>query len=873
MARITTHENVYQNFISNLKTLQQSNDFDSQVQEILSKPLIEEKLVFNLSKLVQNKEHLLFFEEITKFFNISETPEQFSLLRTQLEKSLRNISGFHLTFQNSVHHDLICHDRDSYVSKNHSILMNGVERYVTNSINYDDLCDLIGALIVCSQQCFPELLNSKNASFICSIISQLKLPVESDLYHLSQISPKSDENFLRLLLTLYVDKLNRTEYVVKVFKILMKPELPNLSLHLLNDLKAKKIAQVLVAKEITCEERDIIIDHFTDKSKELLSQFVTSIGSLWDKITISENLFKSISPYFLQKPRYSDSGIDDLEKFFSYVEVYNLSDKEVLDFVVNQWLQNEKITLYRLLAHHANKGWMPERGKKIIAKVDEIINPDSQETNTWNFYQKQLTHILETECLNDDGFLNSLLLPENHEIFCFVPERVATVVMQRLVIHDVTLLNFVNIFILMSLWSTIPHQKNVGIPFKDNMSEFVDLIKEKFQYNLENAFERYTYQQKLLNWFKKNQLASEDVPLIEEWMKSIRKHATFDGNQVLLHDSARIVCHSNGKMILKDRWSYEMLDENGYLVWKIDRDSDHDGNDQELSFGDHLFILKRKSLNIHNIANGKLVKQLTHVDSTLIKSIQSFRSPLQELFNRWFFITCTDKITKLEYFIFNTETLEFVSDGFDEKFPNDVEGYFKFVGTILKCTEGGFFCHRNSYSFYSITDREFVGGILKTKLDKICSFKNSIAYLKEWSGGSEGLHILSDQIHTIIPLSKKQKKTFEIYHVKQLDDLFTFLIEDYSSCDLLFLDKPEFIQTIIVPDDLRRSNFFPTSDGAVCYRDDELIFLTLNKEIKRQNISPLLRSQLDKNHQFDYQGMMNDHHIFVKKFVRKDDKW
>jgi hypothetical protein len=861
--RLSTHDQVHLDFVKKLKILQESKQFDSQVDDVLSKPLIEEKLVFNLPNIIKNNEHLSFFEEIRRFYKIAEAPEQFNILRRQLEKSLRNISKFHSAFQNSVHNDLICHDRDFYISKDQSDWISGVDRYTSRSINNDLLFELIGNFIECIGECFPELLNVNNAVFVCSILTQLKLPVKTDLKHLSDISLKSDINFLRLMMTSYFEKISQIEYITNVFQSLVKSEYPNITLSLLSYLKVEKTARLLTEKDINCEERDIIFEQFGDKSSELLLQFVQKIGSLWDKIIISQQLLFKITPYFLQQPRYHDSTMTYFEKFFSYVEIKDMTEQETLHYMVNEWLTIDKLFLYRLFANQSIRGWLSDTGKKILTKIDSIINPNLQEV--YLFHSQRLERILKTECETDDNFLNLLLLPENHQVFCFVPKEVAEIVMQKLVDPDQKLKNLVNVFILMSLWSTKPNLKNYAISFRDDLSEFVDLIQEKFKLNLENAFQRYTYQQKIINWLRNNQIDVTDVPLIEEWMKTIRKHATIDGNQMLLHHSSRIIFHSNGKMILKDRDAYEMLDENGYLVWNIDRNFDHDRNDQDLVHGEHLFILKRESLNIYSIHNGALVKKLTHVGSTLTKKIQAFREPLAEQDNHWFFVTRIEKDTKLEYFVFNTETLEFVSDGKDDNFPHDIEAYFKFVGTLLKCTEGGFFSYKNSYSLYSITQKKFVNEIFKTKLDKICSKSDSIVYLED------DLHILQNDLHTTVPLSKKQKRSFEIYHVKQLEESFTFLIDDYSSCNLLFINQPASLETIIVPDGFKRLTFYPTSEGAVCHQGNELVFLLPNKDIQRQKISALLCSQLDKNYEFEYHGMKNGFHIFDKKFVRKDE--
>lgn len=864
--RISNHQEVYNEFKNKLKLLQQSNTFDSGSEEILSKPIITEKLVFNLGHLVQNNEHLTFITEISRFYKIANTAKQFSILRKQLEKSLQNISGFHLAFQNSVHNDLICHDRDAYLSRNQTGWVRGVDTFVTNSFDDVALFSLLEVFIECFHQCFPELLNDKNASSICSILSRLKLPVEIDLKHLYNLSLKSDEKFLNVMMTCYFKRLDRTEYFVKVFKCLMKSELPNMTLSLIKNIKTDRLACLLKEKDITREDRDLIFGQCSHMMPEILSLFVDQLGHLWDNIEISQQLFYNITPYFLKSSRYDGSSFTDLYKFFKYVRVDGMNEQEVLDHLVHQWLKVDKLQLYRMFAHKSIDGYMSDEGKLIVNKIDAIINPNNvQKDMFYSYHQNTLTRVFKTECENDVNFLISLLLPENYEIFCLLPPETVEIVMKRLVDPTEEFKTLVNIFLLLSLWSTIPHQKILSIPFRADLASFVELIQEKFKWNLKDTYQKYTYQQKMITWIHSNQWELAEVPLIQNWIDYIQRYASFDKNQVLLNDNSNIIFHSNGQMLLKNRWCYEMLDQNGYLMWKIERNCDRDGSDLDLVFGDHFFIHKRKSFNIHSIRDGKLIKELTCIGDLSTKRVQTFREPLSTENNRWYFVTTVEKVSKLEYCVFNPETLEFTPDGFDENFPKDFECFFKFVGSTLLCRQGGFFSRRDNVSLYSITERKFINDFFKVNdVDKICSFGDAIAYVKD------GINIIKNDVSFNIPLSKEQRRSFEIYHMNQLDESFTFLIEDYSSKNLLFINRPDNIQTIIVPDDLKRVTFYPTTEGAVCYQDKELIFLTPT-DSKRQKISPQFFSKLRTNEIIVYKGFHNGYHVFHKDYVRNDE--
>lgn len=851
-----TAKTAHQTFLNNIEIIGNSNDFqDQKLCKVLSQPIIDSKLIFALDEICANSEHIWLFNHIQKLYDLADEPQHFTLLRNQLEQNLYQISEFYVALREGVNSDLLYEDSNRYRLGNPVVIRRNVHKIAINSVNYVALIKLLSELLKCCQKCFPELLNSKNASLICKLLSRFDYQIKIDLDTMSKFAQVSNPSFLNELIKCYWKKLDKDKHILQSVKLILDKEIPDLSLDLLKNLPCKRFARVLKDDSLTLDEIDQLSNYAND---DVFNEYLHDFKHDHNHKEVSVYFFKHLTLNFVK--HYKKYDINQVTHLLGFVKVPGVNQTELIDHFASCWFSLNKYSILKILAEHkfnyssVSDKMVFELLKKWAFSLDVSYLSEWSVIDLWG-------KILDKFYLVDgEKFAEWILQDENQTAFNLISKQLLQSLISQYVDPFCNMKKTFNIIIKFFLWTASRKTKE----FELNMEiapfdQFINLLKKKRKIEMTDNYQCYQYQQKVIQLLKSQNLSISDIPLIEHFIDKVRKCATIDNHQICFDENVLILHHDSEKIITQDRWQIQMLDGNGYLVWNIHFDSDH--HIKAMIFKRLIFVFNfsRDVIQIHDLVDGSCLNSITLLDNIpLQNSFRCVRPPLTLTDNRWFFVINS----QLRYFVFDETKLEFVPDGKDDNFPTDASGhFFNFHGVYL--TYGYHSFGGSRVSVYSITERKFVNQIQEQDMTDFRLLNDAVCYTNNGV-----LHILHKDQDSTFNLTSDQTKDFILSKCGMIQKDSDFCISLYCIYNrdkplILFTKDKQLIEIQI--DDFENkkfTDFYPTDKGVVFQKDKKLIFTGPSGHYEREISPEILFNSKTK---IEYSGFENGFHIFYKK--------
>lgn len=860
--RLNQHREKYDRFLQMLELINNQTSFSSKVENLIEGPIINQYLVFHVSEIVQKSQHLAFVETMQNLTKLANQPQQFELLRKQLQSSFDQLCDFDMAFQNSVHNDLIFTDRDNYLSKDQSGWINGVDQLASRTIDDVSVFEFLKQFISFLYQHFPDLLNVDNSLKICCLLIHLKRPVETDLKHIANVAPTQIDDFFNLMMLSYLDEMQSSRHFGDILTILLNSSMRRMKPELLSLLKPKLYSNLLMYNQLTFQQREIC---FQMASNDSLIEIINELPYLRQSLELSESSVNKLISLFVSDD-FNDIKLEHFTQFFTKIKIIENSFDQFLTKSVSIWMQLNKKRLFYVLTLN-NDDCTDEKDsfvyENILMKIATMLNITEIEINITKIWNQ----ILDKQLSEDPSFMAWLMLDHNHNLFCYLSFETVTMTAISDILRDphTPIKDLFNIIVKLFLWAKW-NERNLCLRFSDKCLEFVNLFLEKQNYDYGKSHSQYEYQQKFLKLLKQNGLQLCDVPLLEKWMGNLDRPAIIDGDQIFTSSQTTIIWKSNDRILFSTKYTYFMVDNEGYSIWRVIHRSD---KSHCAVFDGHFFLMTDYTMTVYDMTTGKLLKQLKFVGHLSIDDIRNFREPLSSVLsplsskhNTWYFVT---KESNLYHFTFDSTKMEFVFVNTDENFPKDERAmFFTFVGSNLYYGQRIF---SSRVSFYSLTKEQIINGIQNdTTIKEIFPYGNALCYISK-----NNLYIIQNETQVVRDLTKFDNGEWHIFkNIKQMDNEFCFSFKRlHKSKMVLFFPNEREFQQIDLSDCVSESDrylddmmVYPTPTGIVFNQKGHLVLKTPSTLCK-VDISPKILEKSNKTClAVNYVGYHYGYHMF-----------